>query len=68
MITTNKPPFPPWLEWESLQEGCKILNPTIEKPLPGTPAEIKIWRNEEYKLQAEITGKSTEFFPASQPQ
>ena len=68
MTTTEKSPFPPWLEWEFLQEECKTLNPTIEKKLPGTPAEIKIWRDEEYKLKAEISGKTTEFPPASQPQ
>ena len=68
MTTTEKSPFPSWLEWEFLQGECKILNPTIGKKLSGTPTEIKIWRDEEYKLKAEISGKTTEFPPASQPQ
>lgn len=68
MTTTEKSPYPPWFEWEFLQEECNILNPTIEKKLPGAPAEIKIWRDDEYKLKAEISGKTTEFPPASQPQ
>jgi hypothetical protein len=68
MTTTEKSPFPPWLEWEFLREECKILNPTIDKKLPGTPVEIKIWRDDEYKLKAEISGKTTEFPPTSQPE
>jgi hypothetical protein len=68
MTTTEKSPFPHWLEWEFLEEECIILNPTIEKKLPGTPTEIKIWRDEEYKLKAEINGKTTEFSPIPQPQ
>src|SRR5208337_4836432 len=68
MTTIDKPSFPPWLEWELLHEERKFLNPTIERKLPGTPTEIKIFRNEEYKLKGEITGKSTEFLPGAQPQ
>jgi hypothetical protein len=68
MITAEKSSYPPWLEWEFLQKECKILNPTIEKKLPGTPAEIKIWRDEVYKLKAEIKGRTTEFSPEPQPQ
>lgn len=68
MTATEKSPFPPWLEWEFLQEECKIQNPTIDKKLPGTPVEIKIWRDDEYKLKAEISGKTTEFPPTYQPE
>jgi len=59
MTSSDKPVFPPWLEWELLEEECKISNPTIGKPLPGVPREIKIWRNEDYKMKAEISGTAT---------
>jgi hypothetical protein len=61
MTTANKPIFPPWLEWEFLQEGYEIENPTIEQPLPGDPHLLKIWRNDEYKIEAEISGQPRSF-------
>ena len=58
MTDVNKPSFPPWLEWEFLQDGYEIENPTIGQPLPGEPHVLKIWRNDEYKIEAEIQGTS----------
>lgn len=59
MTARDKPDLPPWLEWELLEKECKISNPTISKKLPGIPHEIKIWRNEDYKMGAEISGTTT---------
>lgn len=61
MTTVEKPPFPPWLEWEFLQDKCEIKNPTIDLPLPGISRNIRIWRNDEYKIEAEISGQPKSF-------
>ncbi len=57
MASQDKPTFSAWLEWEYLKGEYVISNPNIEAPLPGTPLEIKIWRDDDYKLEAKIYGK-----------
>lgn len=57
MTKSDKPPFPPWFEWEFLQDGCDLENPKIDLPLPGDPHLLKIRRNDEYKIEAEICGQ-----------
>lgn len=54
--------LPFWLEWEILQNEYNITNPSIEKKLPGTPNTIRIWRDDNYKIIAEIEGTSHEFW------
>jgi len=58
----NNSLLPFWLEWEILQNEYSIANPSIEKKLPGTPDTIRIWRDDNYKIIAEIEGTSHEFW------
>jgi len=54
--------IPSWLEWEVLQNEYNISDPTVEKKLPGPPESIKILRDDDYKILAEIKGTSHEFW------
>jgi len=45
------------LEWEFLYREYNIENPTISEPLPGIPRLLKIRRNDQYLLEATISGQ-----------
>lgn len=46
----------PHLEWEFLHQEHRIKNPSIPKSLPGTPRLLEVRRNDQYLLEATITG------------
>lgn len=48
--------YPTWLDWEFLQNEFIISNPNISQELPGIPTELRIWRNEDYLIEAKISG------------
>lgn len=56
MPSINEPWCLPQLEWEFLHCEHQIENPPIPKPLPGIPRLLKLKRNDQYLLEASITG------------
>jgi len=58
MSSINIPPYLPHLEWEFLNEGHRIENPTLppDLSLPGTATILELQRADQYSLKATIRG------------
>ncbi len=59
-MESNKTPYLPRISWEGLQGKWEIDHLRESTNLPPGSEKIEVWRDDQYKIKAKITGTSNE--------